>query len=332
MTRTMRASGLALALAFAASLAPVPAGAQAQPAGMEQLLISAPPPAPVAQQPAGVPQSVGAPQASPSFGPKGNGQTQRDDNFQKALKAIAPVSPDQVRTYRQADDKLKREMVVPVNPGRPVSRAVRVTLKPGEEPPVVRVQPGIVSTLTFSDVTGQPWPVLSVVTGNPSVYVAQAAGEEGKTNIIVLSAIAQHIPSNLAVTLVGHPVPILLSLEQDRPETDYRIDVRMDAKGPNAAQEIVGVSSLAPTNDSLLIKFLDGTPPAGARPLKTSSPDVEAWKFEDIQYVRTRGEILSPAYTARSNSVAGVNVYLMADSPVLLVSTGGQTTRVKVWR
>ncbi len=329
MTRTMRASGLAAALA--ACLCPFAAAAQGQPAGMEQLLIAAPP-QPVAAPPTALPPGVGAPQASPSFGPKGNGQTKRDETFQNALKAIAPVSPEQVRQYRQADDRLKREMVAPVNPGRPVSRAVRVTLKPGEEPPTVRVQPGIVSTLTFSDVTGQPWPVLSVVTGNPSAYVAQTAGEEGKTNIIVLSAIAQHVSSNLAITLVGHPVPILLSVEQNRPETDYRIDVRMDAKGPNAAQEIVGVSSLAPTNDSLMIKFLDGTPPPGARALRTSSPDVEAWKFEDIQYVRTRGEMLSPAYTARSNSVAGVNVYLMADSPVLLVSNGGQTTRVKVWR
>ncbi len=199
-------------------------------------------------------------------------------------------------------------------------------------PPVLRVQPGIVSTLTFSDVTGQPWPVLSVVTGNPSVYVAQPAGEEGKTNIIVVSAIQRHIPSNLAITLVGHPVPITLQVEQGSPETDYRLDVRMSSRGPNAAQEIVAVSSLAPTNDSTLLKFLDGTPPTGARQLRTSSGDVEVWKYEDVQYVRTRGEIISPGYTARSNNVAGVNVFLMADAPVLLVSSGGRTTQVRVHR
>ena len=330
MDRPLRAT---LILAMALALAGHGAIAQQAPAGVESLLIAAPPaPAPAPAAAPAVPVA-GVAQASPALGPKASsGKSRRDENFESALKALMPVTPDQIRQYRREDDKIKREMVVPVNPGRPVSRAVRVTLRPGEQPPVVRVQPGIVSSLTFSDTTGQPWPVLSVVTGNPSVYVAQAAGEEGKTNIIVLSAIASHVPGNLAVTLVGHPVPVLLQLEQDNPETDYRLDVRMDARGPNAAQEIVGVSSLAPTNDSTMIKFLDGAPPPGARKLHTSSPDVEVWRFEDIQYVRTRGEMLSPAYTARSNNVAGVNVYLMADAPVLLVSSGGRTSQIRVNR
>lgn len=335
MTPSMRAQALFLAAAVALA-APV-ASAQEAGGGIEQLLVpAAPPPAGAAQPaaPVALPAGVGAPQAgAAAIGPRAaSGKNRRDENFESALKALAPVSPDQVREYRRQDDNMNRAMVSPVNPGRPVSRAIQVSLRPGEMPPLLRVQPGIVSTLTFSDVTGQPWPVLSVVTGNPSVYVAQTAGEEGKTNIIVVSAIQRHIPSNLAITLVGHPVPITLQIEQGSPETDYRLDVRMSSRGPNAAQEIVAVSSLAPTNDSTLLKFLDGTPPAGARALRTSSGDVEVWKYEDVQYVRTRGEIISPGYTARSNNVAGVNVFLMADAPVLLVSSGGRTTQVRVHR
>ncbi len=186
--------------------------------------------------------------------------------------------------------------------------------------------------MTFSDITGQPWPVLSVTTGNPQAYAAQSAGEEGKTNIIVVNAIQEWVPGNLAVTLVGHPVPITLAIRQGEPEVDYRLDVRLDARGPNAAQDIVGTTSLAPTNDSTMIKFLDGVPPQGARRMKTTSPDVEAWRFEDLLYVRTRGDILSPAYTSRSSNVSGVNVFTLVDSPVVIVSAGGRAAHVRISR
>lgn len=300
---------------------------------VEDLLIQAPPPpvqAPTPAQPAPAPQPGGiggavADQAA-------SGQSRRDKAFQEALKQINPFTPGQIREYKGQEAAVKRALAAPVSPGRPVSRAVRVTLRPGESPPSIRLQPGMVSTLTFSDLTGKPWPVLSVVVGNPSAYVAQSAGEEGKTNIIVLSAIQEWVPSNMAVTLVGHPVPILMSIEQNQPETDFRVDVRVEARGPNAAQDLVSVSSLAPTNDSTMIQFLDGQPPVGARKLTTTSGDVEAWTFDNQFYVRTRGDLLSPSYMARSNNVAGVNVYVLNDAPVLLVSQSGRMSSVHIRR
>jgi len=325
---------------FAALLlvaAPAGALAQAQPAppSVESLLIAAPPSA-AAQAPLAPPAQLqpGAVQAAPGAVRAGSpGKSRRDEAFENAVRQINPLSPEQIRQFRSQDNAVKRALTAPIAPGRPVSRALRVTLRPGEAPPQIRVEPGLVSTLTFSDVTGQPWPVLSVVVGNPSAYVAQSAGEEGKSNIVVVSATAQYVPSNIAVTLVGHPVPILMSVEQGQPETDFRVDLRVDAKGPNAAQDIVGVSSLAPTSDAVMMRFLDGTPPPGSRRMNTSAPDmVEAWRYEDILYIRTRGELLSPVYTARSNNVAGVNLFQMADSPVVLVSEGGRTSSVSIRR
>lgn len=324
--------------AFLLAALPCGALAQAQPAppSVESLLVAAPPsPAAAAPVPQGIPaqmQQQGVPQAAAAARPA-TGKNRRDEAFENAVRTINPLSPDQIRQFRSQDNAVKRAMTAPLAPGRPVSRALRVTLRPGEVPPQIRVEPGLVSTLTFSDVTGQPWPVMSVVVGNPSAYVAQSAGEEGKSNIVVVSATAQYVPSNIAVTLVGHPVPILMSVEQGQPETDFRVDLRVDAKGPNAAQDIVGVSSLAPTSDSVMTKFLDGTPPPGSRRLQTSAPDmVEAWRFEDLIYIRTRGELLSPVYMGRSNNVAGVNIFQMADSPILLVSEGGRMSSVSIRR
>ncbi len=307
------------AVAVLAILCHLPLPAMAQ--GIDQLLIATPPP-PAQAQPGAAPQQ--APQQTP--------QSRRDQAFEKAIRETLPMTPGQIQTYRKGLDDTRRSITTPMAHGKPVSRAVRLTLKPGEETPVLRVQPGIVSTMTFSDVTGQPWPVLSVTTGNPQAYVAQSAGEEGKSNIIVVNAIQEWTPGNLAVTLVGHPVPVILAIRQGEPETDYRVDIRVEARGPNAAQDIVGTSSLAPTNDSSMIKFLDGTPPQGSRRLQTTSPDVEAWRYEDMLYVRTRGDILSPAYTARSSNVSGVNVFTMIDAPIVIVSAGGRALHVRIGR
>ncbi len=282
------------------------------------------------QQFNGFPQAPAS--ARPTADSPGARQNTRDAQFQRALREALPMSPDEVTRYRRESEGVRRATVAPLGAVRPVTRSIRLSLKPGEQTPVVHVKPGSVSSLTFSDITGAPWPVLSVVTGNPSAYVAQSAGEEGKTNIIVVSAIQDYYPSNMLVTLVGHPVPVSIALSPEGNDLDYRVDVAVMNRGPNASQDVVGVSNMAPTNDLTMVKFLDGVPPDGARRMGTTSSEVEAWKFEDVLYIRTRGDVLSPAYTARTSNVSGVHVFTMAESPVVIVSTDGRLANVRLTR
>lgn len=293
--------------------------------GVESLLLPSPP-AVAVQQPQAPAPVLAQPQAAP------DAQAIRDKQFQDALQTAVPFTDEQIRQYREQVEGAAAATVEPLNPGKPVSRSIRLTLKPGEQAPTLRVQPGVVSTLTFSDVTGAPWPVLSVVTGNPNAYVAQSAGEPGKTNIIVVSAIQSFVPSNMVVTLVGYPVPVTLSLAQGNAEVDYRVDAQITSRGPNAALDAVGVASLAPTNDSNMLAFLDGVPPDPAIRLQTSSMDVEAWHYGDQLYVRTPGDVLSPAYLSRASNVSGVNIFVLNDAPVLLVSRDGRMSSVRISR
>jgi len=319
-----------IVLAALLTLASAPVFAQ----GVESLLLPSPPansaqpaqpalPAPVAPQPVA---------AQPVQAPAQTAQQLRDEQFQRALEQAVPITPDQITVYRTQVEEAQRATVAPLSPGKPVSRSIRLSLKPGEVSPTLRTQPGTVSTLTFSDVTGQPWPVLSVVTGNPSAYVAQSAGEPGQTNIIVVSAIQPHVPSNLVVTLVGYPVPVTITLDQGYPEVDYRLDAQITTRGPNAQMDMVGVASLAPTDDSNMMAFLDGVPPEAARKFRTTSSDVEAWEYGDMLYIRTPGDLLSPAYIRKASNVSGVNVFVLNDAPVLLVSRDGMMTSVMINR
>jgi intracellular multiplication protein IcmK len=255
-------------------------------------------------------------------------------SFNQAMRELLPLSQPQVRQFRQDATKIDRETrSPPMGAAQPTSRSVTLSLKPGERAPELRLAPGNASVLTFSDQTGAPWPVMSVTVGNPQAYGAQEAGEKGKTNMVVISPLQNFdVSANLIVTLVGYPVPVLFSLSTGSDRVDYRLDVGIEARGPNAAYDITATSSLQPTNDSTVQSFLDGVAPKGARRVHTSEAAVEAWRFQDMLYVRTSLELLSPAYVARARNVSGTNIYTLADSPVLIVSQDGRMASVDIDR
>jgi len=292
------------------------------------------PPAQGAPQAAVQPAPQAAPGVASPLGQPAPG-TPYDPNdaaFGAALRTIAPLTPDQVQKTRKTLDEVDRATNGPLQPVAPVTRSIAVSLKSGERPPSIRVAPGWISTLTFSDVTGQPWPVLAVTNGNPTAYDVKSSGPEGNTNIITISSRQAHVPTNIAITLVGAKVPILMTLDPTGSNVDYRVDAQIDARGPNAAYDVVSGNSLPPTNDSVMLAFLDGVPPNGARKMATGSAEVQAWSYQDMLYVRTAKSLLSPAYVAKQSNVSGVNVYVLGEAPVLLVSDGGRMATVTVSR
>lgn len=304
-----------------AAAALFPGVASAQSSG--QLLL---PPVPAA--PAAAPaQPAATAQPTP-----GTPYDPNDAAFRAAVRSIAPLTPDQVLQARRAVDGTDRAQGQPLHPLNPTTRSIAVSLKSGERPASIKVAPGWISTLTFSDVTGQPWPVLAVTNGNPAAYDVKSSGVEGNTNIITISTKTPYVPSNIAITLVGAKVPILMTLEPGSGNVDYRVDAQLDARGPNAAYDIVSRNSLPPTGDSVMLAFLDGVPPQGAKKLTTGSSEVQAWSYQDQYYVRTTKSLLSPAYVSKQSNVSGVNVYVLSEAPVLLVSDGGRMATVQISR
>src|SRR3546814_11669778 len=128
------------------------------------------------------------------------------------MEPVLPLNPGQVGEAGRAMYRSRAASVKPLRPVVPVSRSLDLTLQPGETPPVIRTALGNVSTLTFSDINGAPWQLLSVTSGNPTAYVAQYAGKEGEPNIIVISPPVDYVPSNQAVTSPGYPPPDLPKL------------------------------------------------------------------------------------------------------------------------
>ena len=255
--------------------------------------------------------------------------------FGYALQHTLPMPPNMIHEFKR-DLGANRRAVEENIGGNPTakSRAIDLTLKPGERAPSLRLYPGNATTVTFSDVTGAPWPVSSVTIGNPTAYAVTEAGEKGQTNMVVVSPLSRNSSANnMVVTLVGYPVPIIFTLETGASEVDYRLDVSVKVRGPKAMIDIVTGTSLPATNDPSVRAFLDGTPPKEARKVVTSSPrDVEAWKMNGMVYIRTPFEILSPAYVGKAHNVSGSNLYTMADASVITVSQDGRMVLVDIDR
>lgn len=268
-----------------------------------------------AQQPVG-----GAPMAATAV------PSERDVNdkaFKAALDTMFPLTPEQQRTVKEKGDANDRAVGEPTRAISPVSRSVRVSLRSGDAPPTIKTSPGWISTITFADVTGQPWPVLSVTNGNPDAYDVKNSGAEGTSNIVTISSKQAYVPSNIAVTLLGAKVPVMMTLQPSNGAVDFRVDAQIDQRGPNASYDVISSDSLPATSDSLMLGFLDGVPPTEALKLKTSDPNTQAWRYNDLLFIRTTKSLLSPAYLSKQSNVVGVNVYVLNEAPVMVMSGSG---------
>ena len=254
-----------------------------------------------------------------------------DRLFRAALDGVAPLSPEQIREFRFVIDRMEQAAESPMLDLTPVIRSVAVSTKSGEPPVQLMVKPGWLTSLTFSDTTGQPWPVDIVTVGNPDAYDVGSSGPEGSSNIITLSALRSHIHTNLSVLLLEADVPLLFTLVPAAEKIDFRIDVRVDQRGPNALPGTTSGKSLPSTNDGTMIAFLDGVAPDAAVPLHPGSgSDLQVWRFGKRMYVRTKLDLLSPAFSARHSNSSGVKVFVLEETPVLLLTDGGRMSFVKL--
>jgi len=247
--------------------------------------------------------------------------------FTGMMQQNIPMTPQQVVKLRQEVDISQRAAAVTPNiPPKPVSTTIMVNLAPGTTPPAVRLAQGYVSALMFVDSTGQPWPVASFDIGNPKAVNIQW---DGKSNIILIQAIAPYLAGDIVVRLVGLPTPITLELVSGQRVVDYRVDLHVSGVGPNTKDLPMGAGLPASANQ-LLLGILDGIAPAGGRLLSIRGGDAQAWMLGQTIYLRTRMTVLSPGWTGKMVSPDGMVAYELPRTSSVLVSRYGEPVELKV--
>lgn len=279
--------------------------------------------------PAPPPEVLQAPHDEESFTlmPRKRPPTLRDEAFKQLLDKISPLTPEQIVEMRKQQDKTQQAVATtPNTPPRPVSSTLTIDLSPGVTPPVIRLSAGFVTSMVFVDSTGQPWPIADYSLGNPKNFNIQW---DRKTNTLFVQSTTAYNTGNLAIRLATLDTPVMLSLVSGQREVDYRVDLQVNGRGPNAIAPVVGDG--LPSTNPVLLSVLDGVPPPNSTELEVSCGLGRAWLLPNKRLIfRTQLTVLSPAWTAVVSSADGTHVYEMTQTPLILASQNGKPVKIEL--
>ncbi len=250
----------------------------------------------------------------------------RDEAFKQLKNKTAPLTPQQIIELRQLQDKTSQAIATTPNaPPIPVSSTLTVDLSPGITPPVIRLSSGFVTSLVFVDTSGQPWPISDYSLGNPSDFNIQW---DKKTNTIFIQSLTTYSSANLAIRLSKLETPIMLSIVSGQKYVDYRVDLQVQARGPNSLPPISGDD--LPIASQALLNVLDGIPPPDSQELEVSNGLGRAWLSNGKLILRTQLTLLSPAWSTTISSPDGTRVYELIRTPFILASKDGKPIEIKL--
>ncbi|OIH08590.1 hypothetical protein A7M79_07185 [Acinetobacter baumannii] len=241
------------------------------------------------------------------------------------LKALE-FTQDQTNMLKDMILRQKRNLSTPyTNTAKPITRSIPIKFDAGLTPQVLRLSANILTTVVFTDSVGNPWNIASVSLNrnlfSDSSDVTGASSKDGETtsrfhNILTLEPLDPVASGNVVITLEGLDKPVIFMLSTGQNDVDTRVDARISGLNPNKKMRAVnggyGQSSSGNTlldMDETTLLFVDGNPPVEAERIKTSSPQIEAWSFNDQLVVRTNKEILYPPFISSAMSSGGITVY-----------------------
>ena len=248
--------------------------------------------------------------------------------FKEVVKGQQPLSTDQIKDLRVHSDKIKRASSTrPGGMPKAVISSVNVSMEPGTSPHVIRLSPDFVTSIVFQDATGAIWPIASRTVGNDQAFTVSDTAK--KTHILTISQQEDYAVGNLTVVLEGAPTPLIFTLLSNQREMDYRLDVRAQARGPNAVTPVMESVASEPIAQEL-VSVLDGIPPKGAKALTVSDGSAQAWMVGKHVMLRTRMALMSPAAFKIARSPDGTAVYEIPEAPVVLAMSGGKVVSISI--
>lgn len=250
----------------------------------------------------------------------------RKEAFDAALTGVMPMRPEEIRQLLEYYDKTQEAVETKAyDPPKPEVVVQTLSLDPGVEPFIIKVASGHVTSLNILDVTGAPWPIQDVSWAGDFEIVEP---EEGG-HIMRITPMSEFANGNMSIRMLTLKTPLTFTLRTARDIVHYRVDARIPEFGPNAQAPLIEGGTSLVAGDATLTSILDGVPPDGAEKLVVSGVDgrTTAFKIGSVTYVRTPLTLLSPGWDSSMSSADGMNVYAMANTPVLLLSDQGKFMR-----
>lgn len=274
-------------------------------------------PTPPPRIPAPTDDGIRAPGASP-------------EAYNKASRELQPMSPEQIARFRK-ELEAQKDAASRAAGDRPIpeSNRIPIELSTVRPPQVLRVGADMVSTIMFTDVTGQPWPIAGVVPGSKG-WVDIKTDPERAPHIFTVTPQASYVMTNLSVWLQDSTTPVIIQVVSDKRRVDSLLELVPQARGPLAKKNSVEFAVSPQVISGEQNDLMSGLTPAGATPLKVMGGDAQAWILNGKMYLRSRMMLRAPSARFVFSNSDGTKVYELPVTPVINMVDDGRNVAIKV--
>jgi intracellular multiplication protein IcmK len=232
-----------------------------------------------------------------------------DDELLKIiLKKTYPLTPAQKKQIHEADeDQVRADLRSPPSYS---SVPVDIFLDPAAE-----MEKGKPTAISFTDQTGQPWPIGRCIVSDEFKGDRPAQG----SHVFVFTAQKLVAHGAMICLLEGLPGPAKFKVEVGNAKHFLSVDARVHLNGPAAKPlpaDIDGPQLVA--GDPVMEAFLYGIPPEGAEPVAVAGggSQTKAWDYRGAIWVRTPMVLMAPT-ALRQNVLNGFHAFKVGHWPVL---------------
>ena len=203
----------------------------------------------------------------------------------------------------------------------PQGRIRRIRLgAPGDgQIPVIALRRGYTTVLSFTGMTGAPWPIAETVLDSRFLPPGQEAAPEaaGAGHLLYLAPQQAYLDGNAVVALAGLAEPLVVALRGTGGAADFRVDIRLAMPGPNADPALLAQPEGFHAGDPVLLGLLGGAVPPDAERLAIEGGGHEgrAWRQGGDLLLVTRAYLLSPGPWAAERGPGGRWAYRLPDTP-----------------
>ena len=255
----------------------------------------------------------------------------RPDTVKEVMDQVSPLNTSEILDLRR--QLIDRQQAFQANvtgkpPAKPTTSIYNLDLAPGSTPPVVRIEVGQGSIISFLDMAGQPWPAKVADNFAPSI-ITLSQFTEHQLSIGTMSQAP--VNAGVAVALQNIPVAITFNVISGQPMIDAQVHMVVP-RYLNGAPPGVGALRGEPSlNAADLMSFLLRTPPQSAKPLIVQGlPGAMAWQISPQRMVlRTTALVTTGSFRVQGIG-DGTFVYEIPLSPMVMVASGSTLKKVQI--
>ena len=213
-------------------------------------------------------------------------------------------------------------------------RRVRLDGSGDGQIPVIALRRGYTTVLSFTGMTGAPWPIAETVLDSrflpPDREAEAEEANAGSGHLLYLAPRQAYLDGNAVVTLAGLAEPLVVALRGTGGAADFRVDIRIAMPGPNADPALLAQPEGFHAGDPVLLGLLGGAVPPDAERLAVEGGGHEgrAWRQGSDLLLVTRAYLLSPGPWAAERGPGGRWAYRLPDTTQALVSANGREARL----